>query len=442
MSSSDHTQSASAVELSPSVIRRIDGAAEALREDLIRDIARVVAIPSVVGREHEMQVAMEALYRDEGLSVTRLAPDAAVLRDHPMAIETGLSFEGRHNLVAEMRGSAAAPSLILNGHMDVVDPGDLEKWSVDPWSGAVHGDWLYGRGAGDMKAGLIANLYAVKALTRAGYRPRGHVMLQAVIDEEAGGTAGTLACLLAGQRADAIVCTEPHSLNVTIAHAGVAYFRVHVEGRAAHAGQANRGINAIVKMMSVVAALEQLGGRRALEMRHPLIDVGGGQSCHLNIGTMRGGEWPSSVPGSAVIECRIGFVPGETLAGVRRQVEGAIAQAVAGDPWLDQHPPRVEWFGWQAEPWQQEPEHAFVKQMRSAVTLMTGRAPELLGRAAGLDTRFAGAFGIPAVCFGPVVENMHGVDERVNIPSVVATVKALAGLIAGWCGLVEEEKAA
>lgn len=424
-------------DLTAMEMQRIRGGVATLRADLLRDTAAAVAIPSVTGNEQAMQAFVARLWQDAGLDVQLVAPDIERLRGLPGFIETRQSYAGRANVIARRPGDPAAPSLILNGHVDVVSPGDLAAWRHDPWSGVIEGDWLYGRGSGDMKAGLIAAFYALRVLDHCGLHPRGTVMLQAVIDEEAGGAGGTLACLAEGYRADAMICVEPHGTRMTLAHTGVAYFRVLVRGRAAHAGQAHLGVNAITAMARIVLALEALDLRRRAALRHPLIG-GAAPAAHLNIGTMRAGDWPSSVPDSAGIECRIGFIPGESLAEIRALVAATLHEVAASDPWLRDQPPEVTWFGWQAEPWEQDPQHPFVAAVGRAITQVTGQPAQTGGRSAGLDTRFAGMAGMAALCIGPLVENMHGVDERVNIPSILTAVEILAATILEWCGRAEE----
>jgi acetylornithine deacetylase len=281
----------------------------------------------------------------------------------------------------------------------------------------------------------LANYFALKAALKAGLRPKGMVRLMSVIDEEAGGAGGNLACLLAGYRADALLITEPHGMNVTIANAGVNHFRVYLTGRSAHGGISHLGVNAIGKVLPIYQALADLDERRGREVKYELFEKGSGRSCHVTVGTLHAGDWPSTVPGDAVMECRISFVPGETRDQIRALVEDTVAQAAAKDPWLREHPPKVEWFAWQTEPWQQDPEHPFVQALMSAAVDVAGRPVDFIGRASGLDSRFAPDFGMVAACTGPKGHNYHGIDEYVELDSVVETTKVVGLTMLKWCGL-------
>jgi len=371
------------------------------------------------------------------LEVLSLAPDMGKVKTHPAFIETGMPYEGRSNIVGTFPGNASGPSLILNGHVDVVSPEPVSGWKYDPWGGQIEGDRMYGRGTADMKSGLVANFFALKAILRAGLRPKGTVMLQSVIDEEAGGAGGTLALLMAGHRADAMICTEPHSLNLTISHAGVNYFRVKVQGKISHAALAHLGVNAIGKMYLIYQALIDLDEKRGREVHFPLYEKGSGRSCHLSIGTMKAGDWPSNVAGSAEMECRVGYVPGETMAGIKTLVERTVRETADKDPWLKEHPPVVEWFGWQTEPWYQDPGHPFVQTFQGALEAILGKSPEIIGRAGGIDSRFAPYFNMVSACTGPCAGGIHGFDEYVEIPSIIQVTQALATTILRWCGAKE-----
>ena len=204
---------------------------EETQEELIHTLQELVRIPSVVGHEGKAQDYMERLYRDFGLDVARFDPDMEKVSRHPAFVSTDMPYENRPNIIGTLPGDDADPSIIHNGHIDVVSPEPVEAWHHDPWGAELEGDRLYGRGSGDMKAGLLANFFALKCIQKAGLKPKGTVMLQSVIDEEAGGAGGALACLLEGHTADGWLCTEPHNLKITIANAGVCYFRVKVQGR-------------------------------------------------------------------------------------------------------------------------------------------------------------------------------------------------------------------
>lgn len=405
-------------------------------EEQLEVTRAAVRIPSVTGQEGPMQEFMAGLYARLGLRVDRVIPDRAQVAAHEAFVESGLPFgPERPNIIGVLPGRPDAPSLTLNGHVDVVSPEPVAAWTHDPWGADVEGNRLYGRGAGDMKAGLIANAFALKAVLDTGLRPRGEVHLQSVIEEEAGGGGGTLACMLAGYLTDGFLTTEPHHLRVTISHGGILYFRVRVVGRTAHAGWAHLGVNAIGKMAPIYHALVALDERRGREIRFPLYEKGSGRSCHLNIGVLRAGDWPSTVAGFAVIEGRMGFVPGETRERAMALVEETVRAAAAADEWLREHPPEVEWFGWKADPWYQDPDHPYVRSLREAVRAVLGHEAEIQGRSSGNDARFTQYFGKAGAAFGPAAGNIHGPDEYVDLESLLRTTQVLALHIVDWCGV-------
>ena len=415
-------------------VKKLFDTVRGMEDEIVGTLRDLVRIPSIVGQEADAQGFMEDLYRSFDLEVVRFQPDIDKVRNHPAFIDTEVSYENRPNIIGTMPGASGAPSIILNGHIDVVSPEPVKSWQYDPWGGEVVGDRMYGRGTGDMKAGLLANFFALKALRKAGLKPKGTVMLQSVIDEEAGGAGGTLALLTEGYRADGIICTEPHNLNVTISHAGINYFRVKIRGKTSHAGLAHLGVNAIGKMYLIYHALVELDEKRGREVSFPLFEKGSGRSCHINMGTMKAGDWPSNVAGTAEMECRIGFVPGETMSDIKSMIEGLIKETADRDPWLKDHPPEVEWFGWQADPWYQDPEHAFVQTLKSSLETVTGSEAQYIGRAGGIDSRFSQYFDMAAVCTGPRSAGIHGIDEYVEIPSVIQLTQTLALTVLKWCG--------
>jgi acetylornithine deacetylase len=140
------------------------------------------------------------------------------------------------------------------------------------------------------------------------------------------------------------------------------------------------------------------------------------------------------VPGSAELECCISFIPGETFKEIKALVEKIIFDSVKDDAWMQKHPPVIEWYGWHAEPWLQETKAPIVQTFKKAVESILGGQAEFAGRAAGLDSRFAPYFKMPALCTGPIGERLHGIDECVDLESVVNLTKLLALFILDWCG--------
>ncbi len=418
-------------------INRVCKAIEDAKEEIVQTLTTLVQIPTVVGGEGEGQKYLQALYTRLGLKVVTFEAKREQVSQHKAFSDSGLDYKGRPNVIGILEGKPSAKSLILNGHVDVVSPEPIHEWTYPPWEGRRVGKKLYGRGTVDMKGGLIANYSALKSILQAGLRPEGTVVLQSVVEEEAGGAGGTLACLMNGFTADGLLIPEP-GMSIVVAHPGINYFRVRVVGRPAHAGRAHTGVNAIGKMNQIYEALVELDAKRGREKHFPLFEKQSERSCHLNIGTYKSGDWPSTVAAWAELQCRISYLPGETLAEVKNQVDQAVDGVVRRDEWLTQHRPDITWFGWNAEPWEQNPDHPFVKTFRACAEGVLGSPVDMIGKTAGLDTRFGQYFGIPSLSFGPNGENRHGVDESVDVDSVIDCTKVFASFILQWCGCSAE----
>jgi acetylornithine deacetylase len=223
-----------------------------------------------------------------------------------------------------------------------------------------------------------------------------------------------------------------------IASAGVMYFRVIVTGIPAHAATAHYGMNAIVKMVPIIETLKLLNKKRQKSISYQYVEVDPtmkGKATTLNIGVIKSGDWPSTVPALCVLESRIGFPPGETREMVIKQVETAINDTASKDSWLRDHPPKIEWFGWKASPHEQNPNHPFVKLLKKKIQQYTGDSPVYVGGSAGLDARFFVHHSIPTVTFGPQGEKYHSIDERASISSTVKATEIIISTIMDWCGV-------
>jgi acetylornithine deacetylase len=394
--------------------------------DLLREL---VAAPTLLGHEADGQEVMRRAFLELGLEPFDIALDRAALERHPAGAPFSWDVDGKANVVADWHGSGDGRSLILNGHIDVVSPEPAVLWTGDPFTARVDGEWMYGRGAGDMKSGLAAMVGAVRGLQRLGLQPRGRVQLQSVVEEECTGN-GALACVLAGQTADAAILTEPTQGAIWNAQVGVLWFQVRVLGAPAHAGDAGEGANAIEASYAVIEALRALEAE--LNAAPPPLFAAYPHPINLNVGMIRGGDWPSTVAGECVTHFRLALYPGEPVGGLKGRVDQAVA-AVAADSSFEFD---VVYEGFQCEGYELEPDAPLVTGLQGAVARATGQPPPLFASTATTDARTFQLYGdTPAVCFGPLAESEHGVDERVHLPSMTRTAQAIALFIADWCGV-------
>ena len=159
----------------------------------------------------------------------------------------GHNYKDRYNLYASFSGQGGK-SILFNGHVDSMPAGNHDNWLHDPYGGIIEAGKLYGVGACDMKAGLMASIMAVKALQDAGINLPGTVKIASVCDEEGGGN-GSLVAAMHGEKADAVVVCEPTDYELITAHMGWVFFKVEAEGIAVHSGLKLKGVNAIDKII-------------------------------------------------------------------------------------------------------------------------------------------------------------------------------------------------
>jgi acetylornithine deacetylase len=291
-------------------------------------LSDLVEAPTLLGAEARGRQSCAARSPRWGSSPsTSLDPEA--LAGHPGAAPFSWDVAGKANVLAtwEPEGSEGR-SLILNGHVDVVSPEPSSLWNAPPFSARRDGEWLHGRGSGDMKAGLVAMVGAVRALRGHDLAPWAPVQLQSVVEEECTGN-GALACVLAGHTADAAILTEPTQGAIWTAQVGVLWFQVRVVGAPGHAGEAGAGANAIDATYTVIEALRGLEAE--LNVAPPPLYAAYPHPINLNMGMIRGGDWPSTVAGECVIHCRLALYPGDRVEELRERVERTVAGVAEGE---------------------------------------------------------------------------------------------------------------
>ncbi|MEX2291365.1 MAG: ArgE/DapE family deacylase [Mycobacteriales bacterium] len=403
---------------------------------LVQLVQELVALPTVTGSaaESEGQHALERRLRAAGMDTDLWSIDLAATLADPDFPGLEAPRTQAWGLVGSWGGTGDGPVVVLNGHLDVVPAGAADLWTVGPWEGTVRGGRVFGRGACDMKGGLACQVLAVQALRQAGVRLRGRVQLQSVVGEEDGGL-GTFATLRRGHRGDLAVICEPTAGGLVTASAGALTFRLTVPGRSVHASMRLEGVDAVEKYLLVHSALRRLEAARNREA-HPLM-AGYLLPYPLSVGTVRAGDWPSSVPDVLVAEGRLGVALDEPVEQARVALETAVAQVCAEDPWLSAHPVGVEWFGGQFASSSAPPGSAVERLVSDAHAHLQGERPVVHGVPYGSDQRLlSGLGGIPTVLYGPGdIRQAHGPDESVPVDELVRVTQALVLVVAGGCGV-------
>ena len=318
-------------------------------DEIAESLSRLVQIPSVnpyagdaITGEREPygeevgQRCFQALMELAGGETVRVPVPVDIYTQAGILGPKKRSWVGRENLVGRFRFSKDGPVIVLNGHMDTIGVSDFES---EPFSGQIDGDIIHGRGTSDCKGGLIAGLYALKALRETGAPMRGTVIFQSVVDEECNGSgAGTLACLQAGYTGRYCLALDGmHGLQYAGCQ-GIATVEITVRGRAGHGSLG--GVSAIDKLLLVKGALDRLQAERAASR----------PGYSVNIGALRAGVAPWTVPSKGWLTANLNYAreehveePGRHGIALRARLEELLAEVCDGDEWLREHTPEVVW---------------------------------------------------------------------------------------------------
>jgi acetylornithine deacetylase len=405
--------------------------------EIVAELAELVRVPSVSGSDEEnaIQHLLAARMAEIGMDVDAWPiPLEATLAEPEFP---GVEVERREawGVVGRLPGRDGGPSLLLNAHVDVVPTGEPATWAEAPFGGRVTGSTVHGRGACDMKAGLVAALWVARACAALRVPLAGALLLGTVIGEEDGGL-GTYALLRRGWRADACIIPEPTSLDIAPGNCGALSFRILVPGRAAHASRRTSGVSAIEKFLPLFDALRRLEAKRNA-VRHPLT-TRWELPLAIEVGTVSAGEWASSVPDLLTAEGRMGVALDEEPAAARSALEEAVAAACADDPWLREHPARVQWWGGQFAPGLTDVDAEIVRVVRHAHAAVSPHPQAMWATPYGSDLRLMhGIGGVPTVHYGPGdVALAHGPAESVEIAEVLTAARVLALAVLDHCGQV------
>ena len=384
-------------------------------DDAVGFLADLVRVPSLLGGEEPAQQLVEERLRELGFAIESVVPDPALLEERSDCGIPLVPYEGRRSLVGTI--GEGGRSLLLNGHVDVVSAEPTDRWTKEPFGAEIAEGRMYGRGSCDMKGGVAAMLLGVEAALSPGALPGG-LIYQSVIEEECGGN-GALAACLAGPLGDATLIAEPTNGGMDLVAVGVIWARITLEADSRHASNADRGANPIEAAYPVIQSLHGLEAELNADPEPEVAELE--QPYLLNVGALHAGDWASMTPGRATLDVRLGFPIRMEPAEAQERLSAAVC---AADPSA-----AVEFRGFRARGYSFDPESPFVRLLGDCHEEVRGGRPRPDPSRATTDLRF---FEGPAVCYGPTGENLHGVDEWVDLESIADVATVIALLIRRW----------
>ena len=388
-----------------------------------RDLRHLLSVPSVSGDEYAAQDVVAALLDAADIGVERLDVPLGDVVDGPDFPGVEMEHTSFPIVIGRIRGSRPGPTLMLQGHVDVVPPGSATTWTSPPFEPDLRDGNLYGRGACDMKAGVVANLEAVRAMVGVDFA--GEIIFLAVPAEEDGG-AGAYAAIRHGITADACVVTEPTNLDIVIAHGGAITFTLGVPGKAAHASMRREGVSALDNLTYLVDALRQDEASRNASESHPLM-AALGLPYPTIIGQVEGGNWTSTVMDHVKAHGRYGVRLGQDCDGAALDLRRAVFGAAAEHEFLADNPPALTVWGGRFESSSVPMNHPLPVGLQDASTQAGHGRPALTGAPYGADMRLHINQGrTPTVMYGPGDAAVaHSADEFVPLAQVLECVEVL-----------------
>src|ERR1051325_6846830 len=344
-----------------------------------------------------------------------------VLRDWGFSVELQEVAKGRPNVIGRI-GSGSGPSLMFNGHIDVVDVVGMRH---SPFEADQRDGRIWGRGSSDMKSGVAAMCAAAARAADRGLG--GEIIVTAVVDEEFK-SLGTRALVAGGIRADAAIVTEPTRLAIMPAHKGFVWMDLEVRGVAAHGSRWEIGVDAIRHAGLFLAELDRYDATMLPERSHPLL---GRPSVHASL--ISGGSGLSTYPDRCTLSIERRTIPGESPDQVVAETQ-ALCDAVA-----KRH---LAFDGRLTMTLAQPPSDVatsapIAKALRSSIDVVSATGESIPVRIEGMsawtDAALLNDADIPAICFGPGdIALAHAAEEYVDRKEIELATNVLTELAVGW----------
>ena len=398
-------------------------------ERLCMRLVDLVRYPSFDGYEETVILRIADILREIGAEVDVWHDEAAKLQGLPGYPGHEVPRAMVPVVAARLRGCRPGPAVLLTGHVDVVPPGDLAQWSLDPFSGLLRDGRVHGRGSSDMKSGLAAQLEVLNVFAESPEEFSGQIVFVAVPGEEDSGI-GTLSAIERGWRGDVALLAEPTVVDgtptIVAAHAGAMGVSIFVPGLSAHASVRHKGECAFEHYLPIHEELrrserhindaEDDSLMRALELPYA-----------TSVGRISGGTFISAVMDGLLVELRVGVSIHETIDEAEVRVRDAVDRAMRRSAWLKANPPVVTVTSRGFGSARTNVDHPAIRAVRRAHTSIYKRDATV--RAAPFGCDMAGwvrRAGVPTLLYGPGDINLaHAANEWVSLETSVNVARVL-----------------
>ena len=393
------------------------------REEFIALLRRLVQIQSPYFHEDDVMAFVHRWLNERGVP--------AELHTFYEGKET--MFHGK-NVVGIMDSGKPGPVIYLGGHLDTVSL--CSGWTKPPFEGVVEGEYMYGVGTLDMKAGCAAIMLALERFAKERFAPgrfKGKLIYHLVSDEEGPYGLGTVFIINdrihhIAEKADFAIITEPSAGFAGVPHPCVCLgarggynYTLKVHGKSAHAATPHLGINAVADAAAIVSQLEKMPPAQDEKL-------GESTSCVIR---MSGGGAACSVPDYAEAEIFHHTVRGETTAAIRERVDKAVEAAnVRSEVEVVFRQSPAKGFDGGFDAYCIDENDPLLRALKETIGNVCG-APANLAyfQSIGDFNHIGGKLQIPTVLFGPDGDHFHSSDERVHLPSAVEVAECISKFV-------------
>ncbi|MFN2115048.1 MAG: M20 family metallopeptidase [Anaerolineae bacterium] len=410
----------------PSGARPVDW--ERLLDDCVDFTQRLVRTPSMPGGERAVADLVAAECRAVGFDEVALDEVGNVTaRMCGAARGGGGSTRGEGTNEDGGDGGAGGDvlgAIVLNSHLDHVDPGDPTLWSVPPYSARIIDGRIVGRATCDIKGPMAVQVYAAAGLPRSGERPRRDVVFSAVVEEEVGGAGAQHWVANVDFPVDLVVLGEPSDNDVAIGHRGILQMWLTFHGRSVHASAPERGRNPNVPLAEFLVRLEAERDRLG---RHDMLGATTMTPTIIEVDTTS----PNVTPAWArvLLDVRSAIESPNSLAEFVNDLAGdwphTISDAWAAEPGVPLPDTSEAITGFYTPPDSQA-----VRRATAAIAAGTGHEPGLIRYGFATDGRFFARLGAPIIGYSPAEEDQaHVADESISIAKMAESLRGHVQLL-------------